>query len=494
MKVKNKLLAAVAWCLTAASLAAALAGCAKPADSADVSVSGTSDQQAASESDLPETKPFDTVPKKDYENYQFRVLTLSSGINGTSRFTDEIWVEGEKAEPINDAVYMRNLMIEDRLNVQISAIPVNDVFSTALKTIQSDDAAYEMHCMYDKPNALKLGSEGMTRDWNQIPVIDLSQKWWNSQCAEKLSVMGKLYLMSGAILISEIDDELAMVYNKKLGADNNLDSIYDLVFAGNWTLDTFGEQALAIHHDVDGNGKMVPGEDLFGYVQDPASMTNNWVFSCDLLNAAVDEDGIVSMNVDTDRVQTTLEKLSDITSSDAVKIGVDLYQGLKYFTQDSIYIYAVILRNIELLRDMESDFGIIPYPKYDANQESYLNHVGNASPILTIPITNYEDDERLGSILEAMAIASWQVVKPAYFEVALKEKYARDLETQQMLDIVLESRTYDLGYLGNCGLVGVLAPMIASGNTTFSSSWARQERSQTKIFQKLVDKIVNANL
>ena len=153
MKVKNKLLAAVAWCLTAASLAAALAGCAKPADTADVSVSGTSDQQAASESDLPETKPFDTVPKKDYENYQFRVLTLSSGINGTSRFTDEIWVEGEKAEPINDAVYARNLMIEDRLNVQISAIPVNDVFSTALKTIQSDDAAYEMHGMYDKPNA-----------------------------------------------------------------------------------------------------------------------------------------------------------------------------------------------------------------------------------------------------------------------------------------------------------------------------------------------------
>ena len=80
-----------------------------------------------------------------------------------------------------------------------------------------------------------------------------------------------------------IDDTLAMIYNKKLAEDNGFESIYTLVFDGKWTLDTFAEQATAIYADIDGDGTMKPANDLFGYIQDPASMTNNWLFSCDLL-------------------------------------------------------------------------------------------------------------------------------------------------------------------------------------------------------------------
>lgn len=441
----------------------------------------------------PETQPFDKVPQLDYDGYEFNVLTLSSGINATSRFTQEIWVENENGETINDAVFTRNGMILDRLNVKILAVSVDDVYNTAKQAILAGDDAYDLHGMYSKGRAATLATMGLTRDWYEIPIIDMSAEWWNSKCSETLSVLGRLYMMSGAILISEIDDELAMIYNKQLAVDYNMESIYDLVFDGSWTLDTFAKQALAVHSDINGDGVMKPGDDLFGYIQDPASMSINWVFSCDLLKETLDDEGKLSLNVNIDRVQSMLERLSEVMKADTVNIGLDLYVGLDYFIADQIYIYAIILRNIELLRDMESDFGIIPYPKFDEAQPEYLNHVGSASPILTIPITNISDDELLGNVLEAMAIASYQVVRPAYFEVALKEKYARDGETQQMLDIILESRTYNLGYIGGCSIVSVIAPMIKSGSTDFASTWASRETSMLTQYQNFIDKIIAEN-
>lgn len=450
------------------------------------SAADTGETAAETEIDL-----YAAITKNDYQGYEFDVLTLSSGINATSRFTDEIYVEAQNGEVINDAVYNRNQVVLDKLNVNIMAISVNDVYSTARSAILANDDAYDLHGMYTKNNAIILGTEGLLRNWNEIPVIDMEKEWWNSKAKENLNVMGRLYLMSGAILISEIDDTLAMVYNKNLGESYNLESVYDLVFNGNWTLDTFKTQVLSISADLNGDGKYKPGEDLLGYAEDPASMTRNWVFSCGLLKGTIDDEGIFSFNIDADRIQTTLEKLSEVIKSDGVNQGLDLYVGLDYFIADQIYCYAIILRNIELLRDMDSDFGAIPYPKYDEEQEDYLNHVGLASPILTVPITNYADDELLGSVLETMAIASYQLVKPAYFEVALKDKYARDPETAQMLDIILESRTYDLGYTGDQGLVGVISPLIAAGKTTFSSSWARSEEKQTAKFQEYVDSFLD---
>jgi hypothetical protein len=119
-----------------------------------------------------------------------------------------------------------------------------------------------------------------------------------------------------------------------------------------------------------------------------------------LLKGKVDEDGVWNMNADAERIQITLEKLAEVFKSDAAYSGLDLYEGLTYFEENKIFLYAIILRNVELLRDMEIDFGIIPYPMFNEEQGEYLTHVGGASPIMTIPLTNREDDEKLGTIAE----------------------------------------------------------------------------------------------
>jgi hypothetical protein len=442
---------------------------------------GTVDSALATEPD-----PLTLLNTKDYEGYEFNVLTLNAGINNTTRFVDEIWVEGENGEIINDAVYKRNLAILDKMNVEILAVPVSDPYNTARAAILADDNVYAMIDAY-KADSVSLATQKLLRNWNDLPAVDFNQPWWNQHCRDNLTVGGNLYMMSGSILISEIDDTLAMVFNKALAVDYKTPDIYELVRNNQWTLDKFCEIVTAISSDLNGDGKLKVGDDLYGYVQDPASMTNNWCFSCGLLKGKVDEDGVWNMNVDTDRVQTTLQKLAAVFKSDAAKSGTDLYEGLTYFEENKIFAYAIILRNVELLRDMKIDFGIIPYPMFDEAQGEYLTHVGNASPIMTIPLTNGEDDERLGTILEAMAISSYQIVTPAYYDTALKDKYSRDPESAEMLDIVLAARTYDIGYVGGYGLVGTIAGLITGKKTEFASSWAKNEVKQTEAFQKYID-------
>jgi len=461
-------------------------------DETDAPSAGMETAPAAdeTEAETEESQLIDQVEQKDYNGYEFNYLAVETGINGTTRFVDEMWVEEDSPEVILSATYKRNLFLAERLNVNVAVTPVGDVPGTIRTSVTSGDNSYDMAGPWKQP-ALSLALEGHLRDWNTLDV-DYSQPWWSQGAVEKLQVQDYQFLMSGNILISEIDDTLAMVYNKSIGTEYNLEDVYSLVLENKWTIDKFMELTSAVSDDLNGDGEMDTGLDLFGYVQDPASMTNNWFFSSDMMNSYVDESGAFKFNVDGEKVQNMIDKLAPYFKTDNVYSGLDLYKGLTFFQEDKIYMYAIILRNVELLRDMESDFGVIPYPKYDEVQERYLTHVGSASPILVIPLLNTEDDERLSDILTAMAISSRQYLLPAYYETALKEKMARDPETATMLDIIVDNKTYDITYLLGVGLISSGANLITQGSTNFASSWAKLVNRNEKIVQKSYDKLIEA--
>lgn len=485
---------ATAWILAMIMLLTPIfSACSETTAEEDKSVAAENADPAAVEGEAEpevEAQLIDRVEEKDYEGYEFNYLAHETGINGTTRFVDEMWVEEESAEVILNATWQRNMFISDRLNVEIAVTPAADPSATLRQAVTAGDDSYDMAGAWKAPS-LTLSMEGMVRDWNTLD-IDYTQPWWSQGAREKLKVKNYQFLMSGNILISEIDDTLAMCYNKDLIADYNLEDIYAVVREGRWTIDKFIEMTSAVSGDLDGDAEMKIGVDLYGYVQDPASMTNNWFFSCDMMKDGVNDDGMFDFNVDGERVQGMLDKLAPYFDTDNIYSGLDLYVGLDYFQENKIFVYAIILRNLELLREMEVDFGVIPYPMYDEAQGRYITHVGAASPILTIPLLNTSNDERLADILEAMAVSSRQYLLPAYYETALKDKIARDPETADMLDIIVESKTYDLSYLIGTGLISTGAGLITSGSTNFASSWAKSASRNAKVVQKSIDKMIEA--
>lgn len=92
-----------------------------------------------------------------------------------------------------------------------------------------------------------------------------------------------------------------------------------------------------------------------------------------------------------------------------------------------------------------------------------------------------------GVILEAMAAKSMYTVTPAYYDVALTYKYMRDADSAEMLDIILQSRIYDLAKIYNFGGVcASIAKIISTGEGNFASTWKRSE----KLFEKNVEHAV----
>jgi len=490
MMRKNSALKAITLLLLFAITAALVTSCSNNTDTpSDVTTQSIESGETTAETEATTVDPLSLIPEVDYEGYEMRFFTLDQGINATTRFTDEIYVESETGEIINDAVFKRNQLIEEKLNIKIKAIPTAGIQQKARSTIMAGDNAFDIVGAY-KYETISLASERLIRNWYDIPVLDFDQPWWNQNARDSFTLADTLYLMSGSILISEIDDTLAMTYNKSMAEEYGFEDIYALVRNQKWTIDKFAEMVVKISGDLNGDGEIKKGDDLFGYIQDPNSMTNNWCFAADILKGSLTESGEYIIEVNADRIQTMLEKLATVFSGDCALSDLDLYEGLNYFEENKIFMYAIILRNIELLREMEFDFGIIPYPKFDENQPDYLTHVGGASPILAIPITNTENDERLGTILESMATASLSLVRPAYYETALKEKYSRDPESTEMLDIIVKSSTYDLGYYGGFGITGTIASQIKSATANFTSAWEKAESASAINAQKLVDKLL----
>ena len=97
------------------------------------------------------------------------------------------------------------------------------------------------------------------------------------------------------------------------------------------------------------------------------------------------------------------------------------------------FLYAT-----ESFRDMSDDFGVVPMPKCDEAQESYRTRIGTSTSMFFIPKT-VSDAGTVGAVCEALAYYGRQNVVPTWDEIALKEKYTRDEETKEMVDLIRSS-------------------------------------------------------
>jgi len=111
------------------------------------------------------------------------------------------------------------------------------------------------------------------------------------------------------------------------------------------------------------------------------------------------------------------------------------------------------------------EFGILPMPKVEESQESY--YAGSGDNPVVIPITNNNMD-RTGMIVEATSAEGYRRVQPAYTETVMKERYATDKDSVEMLDIIFNNRLLAGGYLyaaTNCRIQLIQDQIFAAANS-----------------------------
>jgi hypothetical protein len=327
-----------------------------------------------------------------------------------------------------------------------------------------------------------------------MPYTDLSQPWWSPDCTKELTVDGKLYFISGDISLSLTQAMYVYYFNKKMAQDFSVPNLYQLVLDGKWTFDKFAEISKSILEDINGDG-IYDQNDRYGYVAWEFANVDGYFAAFDQPITAINTDGLPELVVNTIKTANVIDTVRSLMYDSGMiyynKADKDTVVPSMFINGQNMFYYSELYDSSNVFKSMESDFGILPCPKYDENQKDYHTVAHDVYSLFCVPITCTRK-ELVGAATEAMASESYRQLTPTYFETALKVKYTRDEESSQMLDIILNGATFNFGVvysesLSNVGYIMRDLLLFNDKNKSFAAYW---EKGETK-FQKALDKVID---
>ena len=391
------------------------------------------------------------LPEEDFKEHVFKVLTVDEDFMSWS--VNYIDVAEQKADPVDDAIYTRNRNIESKYNIVIEQIRVNyeDLNKTVANVAQSGGNDYDL-VVLPTTDAPISATNGYFSDLGTLPYINLEKPWWNKKVGDNFSIGGRTFFTVSDLILMDKDHTCHLLYNKKVamavGAPSS-DALYKAVNDGKWTWDMFKELTRDVYMNLDGTGKINYATDRFGV------NSAVWWFSTALM-AGFNETIIRKDIEDMPYLSCKTEKFMDAYVS-VVNFAADkkniARMSLDYtpteevpntFERDGALFSGSHLSSLRSFRNMESDFALLPMPKWDESQDTYYSLVLD-SLCIAIPVSS-EDVSRSAFILEALTAESARLVNPAYYKISLEGKFIRDEESKDMLDIILENRVADICY------------------------------------------------
>ena len=420
----------------------------------------------------------DNLPELNFGGADFRIWV-------TDRYEYEMDVEESSADVCKESVYKRNILIEERFNVNIKTVVTDmdssDDMNAQPKAIQASILAGDDSCDLAAIMVYRVGSlilDGCFLNWRDMKYVDYSQPWWPKEVNDTFTVGGKQYGAVSDLCITTLQLAYAMLFNKQLAEDNQIEDLYAVVDEGRWTIDYLNQLVTGIYQDV--NGDTVRGEeDVYGFVGAKNATDSDAylpAFNQPLITAG--NDGSLNLTINCEKTVNALEKVINLYNQNSGSLTVAYWDRYDMFKQNqALIIPARIITLYDRLRDMDVDFGVLPYPKYDEEQEKYMgNSVDNFS-VLCIPVTA-PNPEMTAALVEAMSCESYRTVVPTFYDVALGSKFTRDERSIDMLDYIMEGRNYDLSILHNetiPKLSYLFRQCVANNEQNFASAYAAQE-------------------
>ncbi len=500
MKRNTKRILSIA--LAALMCAATFVACADDAGSTNTTAAPTT--TAAPSGDAAATTPAETtearitpnVPSANFEGHKFNVLTKGQG--SATWYSRDIFSEGVTGEVISDAVYARNKKIEEIYNFEVVEVGSNDPLNQASNSILAQNDEFDMISIRLKDHITSLVTKGYLRDLNQLPLLDTDAVYYDQSAKESISMGGKVFALTGDLLTMDNDATRCILFNKALFTKLQLEqtlggSLYDLVNQKKWTIEKLELASSSAMADLNGD-QLMDQNDQWG-------MANEQFNTLALLNSSgrflfeKDNDDLPVFTANNENVLTALQRIIPLINAEHSLFYSNAYEQVHpYFKEGTILFHLAQLAEVTLYRAMEFDFGIIPLPMWDEAQERYYSPVtAYGSNCISVPITASNVD-RTATIIEALSCESMYTVTHAYYETALKGKMLRDEESTEMLDIILSTAVFELGYMWNWGSIyDTIGNLTKSNNTNVSSAFRVLEKVCTRAIENSTKALENLN-
>lgn len=342
-----------------------------------------------------------------------------------------------------------------------------------------------------------LTSGGYLSNWKTIPYVGFDKPWWNQDFIDEMTINDTLYYLTGNLALSTLWYANVLFFNKRLWQNYGFEDPYKLVKEDKWTLDKMAEITKQVSGDVNSDGKYTE-DDLYGYVTDTHNQIDAYVVSFDVPITVKGDDGLPQYVIQETKFSDAFMRLYEFTREN-----ISSFAGTEQPTAAGIYsiyrpifqaeralILAEYLGNAADMRSYEFDFGILPFPKLDEYQERYKTMSWNGYSMYCTPVT-VQNTEKVGAVIEALAAESRKSVLPAFYDISLKTKLARDDESAEMIDIIRDGISYNFGleYVVPLGSPHLQWRFLVSNKKTNIVS---EVERQMNVWQKNLDKILEA--
>jgi len=465
-------------------------------NTADTSASADT---AAAETEVP-TIP-DYLPNVNYDGYSFRMLTTDEV--GSVRYSFELDTDAMNGDVLNDAVYERNMAVEEKLGVEIKQVPhaKSDFKKAFANSVMVGDDSYDLY--FDNiMECMKVGYL-YALSVDNLPYVDLSKSWWDDIFMGQSAIGGVNYGLSGDINLLDDNNTWIIFFNKVLAAENDLGDLYSYVYDGTWTIDVLSKICADITEDINGDS-VLNYLDRWGMITS-SNHAASMFWSADAMFGTLMDNGEIDMHIDSEHNINVLEKLYGLFS-DTSKIlisnrdipsGIDglnnFGYGGKIFRESRALAFGACLTTLSSMREMDDDFGYLPNPKYNEAQEKYYSTTQEWTASMFLVPKTAPDPERTSIILEAMASASSKIVVPAFYDVQLARKYSRDDESEAILDILFENRVLDPVQAFNFGKIRATTTQILESSTNIIASSIESVKNAAQTdYEKTLEAIYSA--
>ena len=419
----------------------------------------------------------------DFGGYEFHTLTAGNYA------VEDFAAEEESEIVLDNAQYKRKRKVEQDYNVKIlQDTEVSRSYGTGpgymevIKQVNAGDTTYDL-CLIAGYDVSALAYTGNLYDMASAPGIDLTKPWWDQNAIRSLAVKDVVFFTTGEITVSDNTAAFCMLFNKDILSRYGLPSPYETVYKGEWTIENFAKLARSVSEDLDQDGKFTPS-DLFGVLiwdDTIVGMVNAAGQRCCTIN----ESGEIELTLYNETTLSALEQFANIAYDKQHALQFSRYSVSEkpLWRNNQSLLYTGLVKNIPEFRDMESDFGILPYPKLTAEQENHYTTIAPwHSQFICLPLVQ-EDIERTGVLVEALAYYGKEVVLPAFYDITLVGQASRDEESEGMLDIIFGNLIYDIGYYYQIGSYNEgLINQLRAYSTDFASMY---DKSRSKAEAKL---------
>jgi ABC-type sugar transport system, periplasmic component len=436
----------------------------------------------------------------DYKGREFRVYTSVDASDATNANSFIEGVGELTGDIVDDAVYERNMLVEELLGIKLKFVQSNftyDTATTGIRTYVMAGADEFDVIINDLRSMAALGIEGMFHEVSDVDNFDYSKAYWYNDYMQDLEIIpGHYYLMAGDYFMDVIASCHALFYNKQIAENyfGDPNHIYNLVLDGQWTYDKMNEVVANVYSDMNGDGTVNEG-DLFGL-----SLHGTWGSAIPFIGSSgmtfIDRSsGYPEFAFNNERSISYMDKLNALWHNTGTLSNIvdssDFNAGLrKLFSESKTLIVGYQrLGDLVKMRDIEFDIGVIPYPKFSVDDQ-YITSTHDTTEVGVIPITT-TDMEFVTTVLEVLNRETEALVIPQYYETALKVKYTTDTISATMIDIVHDSfgSTFPLAYSDSLTqiLLQSFSDNLPNNVNNFASVYAGKEKSATTQLQKMID-------